>query len=174
MSGLLEPKLVKGPDIFCEVVKKINEICDIHIFLTGPARGYVKKKLAEFGIPYTHLYIQNYFDMVDCYNVLDLYIVTSRIEGGPLALLECMATKVPIITTNVGMVPYLIENGVNGFISNIEDIDQLSNYAVEIIKNKELRKFLAENGFKTVQKYTWENIVTDYYNRIYRRLLNQM
>ena len=41
----LEPKFIKGPDIFCEVVKKLRDKFDIHVFLTGPARGYVKNKL---------------------------------------------------------------------------------------------------------------------------------
>ncbi len=136
----LEPKLIKGPDIFCKVARKIHEKLDIHIFLTGPARGYVKKKLEEYKIPYTHIYMQNYKEMVDCYNILDLYIITSRVEGGPLALLECMATGVPIITTKVGMAPYLIKNELNGLMSNINDIDQLFLNSIKILKNMDLRK----------------------------------
>jgi glycosyltransferase involved in cell wall biosynthesis len=113
----LEPKLIKGPDIFCEVVKKLKKKFNIHVFLTGPSRGYVKKKLEEYEIPYTYIFLDDYAKIVECYNVLDLYLVSSRVEGGPMALLEGMATGVPIITTNVGMAPDIIDNGINGFIT---------------------------------------------------------
>jgi len=168
----LEPKLVKGPDIFCEVVKKIRDNFDIHIFLTGPARGYIKKRLEEYQIPYTHIFLENYLDIVECYNALDLYIVTSRSEGGPKALLEAMATGVPIITTKVGMASNLIKHEVNGFIADVDDIDQLYQYSVKILKNRKLREKIVTNGLKIIQRYSWENIATQYYNKIYKKLIN--
>ncbi len=167
----LEPKLIKGPDIFCEVVKKIKKKFDIHIFLTGPARGYVKKKLEKYKIPYTHIYLENYKEMADCYNVLDLYIIASRVEGGPLSLLECMATGIPIVTTKVGMALYLIENEINGFMSDIDDIDQLFLNSIKILKNFDLRKKIINNGFKTIKKYSWQNVAKQYYFKIYKKLL---
>ena len=167
----LEPKLVKGPDIFCEVVRKLNEKFNIHIFLTGPARGYVKKKLEEYQIPYTHIFLNNYLDIVECYNVLDLYIISSRIEGGPLALPEAMATGVPIVSTNVGMASYFIQNAINGFITEIEDVEQLYKYSVTLLENKELREKFIANGLKTVKKYSWEKIAKLYYYNGYRKFL---
>ena len=168
----LEPKLIKGPDVFCEVVKEIQEKFDIHIFLTGPARGYIKKKLEEYHVPYTHIFLENYLDIVECYNSLDLYLVTSRAEGGPNALLEGMATGVPIVTTNVGMAADLVKQGINGFITDIEDIDQLYQFSYEVLKNKELKKELIRNGIKTVQKYNWEYVAKQYYQKIYSKLLD--
>lgn len=167
----LEPKLIKGPDIFCEVVKKLNDNFKIHIFLTGPTRGYIKKKLEEYKIPYTYVFLDNYLDIVECYNILDLYIISSRIEGGPQSLLESMATGVPIVTTNVGMAPYLIENGINGFKTQIENIEELYKYSAELIENKKLRENIISNAFKTVKKYSWENVTEQYYNKIYKKLL---
>ena len=167
-----EPKLIKGPDIFCEVVRKLNEKYIIHIFLTGPARGYVKKKLDEYKIPYTHLYLDYYPDIVECYNVLDLYLITSRVEGGPMALLECMATGIPLITTNVGMASYVIKNGVNGFITDVENLDQIYIHAKNLLTNNELRAQFIKNGLNIVQDYSWEKIINKYYLKIYQNLLN--
>ncbi len=167
----LKPKLVKGPDIFCQVVNRLSKDYEIHIFLTGPARGYVKKQLEDYGIPYTHIFLKNYLDIVECYNILDLYLVTSRIEGGPLAILEGMATGVPIVTTNVGMVPEIIQNGLNGFITEIEDIDKLCQFSISIIKNKDLREKFIANGLKSVQNFSWKEIAKEYYEKIYKRLL---
>ncbi len=167
----LKPKLIKGPDVFCEVVRRLKKDLNIHIFLTGPARGYVKNKLKEYEIPYTHIFLDNYLDMVECYNVLDLYIITSRAEGGPKALLEGMATGVPVISTKVGMSPSIINHGINGFLTNIDDVEKITDCATKIIKDKKLRKKIVENGFDTVQKYDWEKISKMYYNNIYKKLL---
>ena len=169
----LEPKLVKGPDILCEVIRQLAEYYDIHVFLTSPARGYVKKKLEEFSIPYTHIIFEDYLEMVTCYNCLDLYIITSRVEGGPLALLECMATGVPIVTTRVGMVPEVIKNNINGFIADLNDVDQLVHYSKELIENKELRIKIINNGLKIIQNYNWENISRQYYDKLYKRFFNK-
>ncbi len=166
----MEPKLVKGPDIFCEIVRKLKAKFDIHIFLAGPARGYVKSKLEESQIPYTNLDIYH-LDIVKCYNVLDLYIIASRIEGGPLALPEGMATGVPIVTTNVGMAPYYINNGENGFITEIEDVEELYINSVKILEDKELRERIILNAFETVKQFSWENIAKQYYDKVYKRFL---
>ena len=167
----LEPKLIKGPDILCEVIRRIHKDFDIHVFLSGPARGYVKQKLKESNIPFTHIFFENYLDIVECYNVLDLYLITSRVEGGPQAVLEGMATGVPIVTTKVGMVPEIIKNKINGFITEIEDVDNLYKRSIEIIENKDLRRSLIENGLKTVKNYGWETIARSYFEKIYKKLL---
>ena len=41
----ITPKLIKGPDIFCKVIIELSKVFDIHVLLTGPSRGYVKKRL---------------------------------------------------------------------------------------------------------------------------------
>lgn len=169
-EGLI-PKMIKGPDIFCEVVKKLHEDFEIHVFLTGPARGYVKKKMEEYHIPYTHIFLNNYLDIVECYNILDLYIVSSRVEGGPKALLEAMATGVPIVTTNIGMASNLIKQGINGFITDVGDIIQLYKYSKEILNNPELRKRFIANGLKIIRNYSWEKITKQYYDKIYSKLI---
>ena len=54
--------------------------------------------------------------MNELYNLIDLYIVTSRIEGGPQAIVECGITKTPIISTDVGGISEVIINGKTGFL----------------------------------------------------------
>lgn len=167
----LKPKLIKGPEIFCDVVKELQKKFDIHIFLTGPARGFIKKKLEEYCIPYTHIYLENYLDIVECYNALDLYIVTSRVEGGPKALLEGMATGVPLITTDVGMASKIIKHRFNGFITEIDDTEQLFRCSMEILNNSELKETIIKNGLKIVKSYSWEKISMQYYQKIYKKLI---
>lgn len=167
----LKPKLIKSPDIFCNVVEQLSKENDIHILLTGPARGYVINRLEKAGIKYTYHYLKNYLDIVDFYNVLDLYLVTSRCEGGPKAITESMATGVPIVTTKVGMAPEIIKNGVNGFVCDIEDIENLVDSSVKILEKDDIKYKVAANALQTIRNYDWSIIAKKYYNLIYKKFL---
>ena len=46
----------------------------------------------------------------ELYNILDLYIVTSRVEGGPQAILECAVSKTPIVSTDVGVASEILDS----------------------------------------------------------------
>lgn len=167
----MEPKWEKGADIFVKVLDKLKTKYDIFVLLLGPARGYVKKELNKIGVPYKHLYLKNYTEIPRYYNTLDLYLVTSRAEGGPKAILESMATRVPIVSTQVGMASDLIKEGYNGLLAKIDDVAELSGKAENIISNKEFSDRLAKNALNTVNRYSWEKITKEYYEKIYRRLL---
>ena len=119
-KDLISPKLIKGPDIFLEIIKKyfsknVNSI----VVLTGKRRDYLINNFKEQNIKF------KYFEMLDVeevnklYNILDLYIVSSRVEGGPQAIMECAISKTPIVSTNVGIAPQVL-NPVSIY-KNIEE-----------------------------------------------------
>lgn len=168
----LEPKLIKGPDIFCEVVKKLKEKYNILVLLAGPARGYVKERIKKSKIPFIHKYCRDIKELGRLYRALDLYIVSSRIEGGPLSLIESMASGVPVISTKVGMAPEIIREGENGMLCDVEDEDGIVNKASKVIEDKQLAKKIIFNGIETAGQFSWEKIAAQYYERIYRKLLN--
>ncbi len=129
----MEPKLIKGPDIFVETIKRLKkEIPELFVMLSGPARGYVKKGLKEAGIPYRHIYLKSYPEIAKLFQTLDLYVVSSRQEGGPKAILESMASGVPLVTTCVGQAMDLVKHGENAFMTAVEDVDALTSYALQI------------------------------------------
>jgi glycosyltransferase involved in cell wall biosynthesis len=166
----LEPKMIKGPDIFCDVVESLAKKKNIFVLLTGPARGYVKKRLEKAGIPYHHDFLKNPDKVVDYYKVTDLYVVTSREEGGPKQILESMASGVPIISTRVGMAPDVIIDSKNGFIVEVEDTKTLTQRAIQVLDNKKLRKNMIDEGLKTAQQYDWSIIAQQYEKKIYQVL----
>ena len=103
-SDLRSPKLVKGPDIFIEIVKNLyKKNSKLKVVLTGKRRDYVISELKKNNIPYKYFEMTNFSMMNDLYNILDLYLITSRLEGGPQALVECGQTRTPVISTDVGI-----------------------------------------------------------------------
>lgn len=167
-----EPKLIKGPDILCDVLEELNQDLPIHVLLTGPSRGYVKNRLNRSNIPFTYHYAKNTHELVEYYKILDLYIVSSRIEGGPLAVLETMACGVPLVTTNVGLVPDVVKNGVNGFIAKDISKSSLVNLAKKVIQIEDKTEYRRISR-SYAEKYDWKIIAKKYYNEIYLKLLNQ-
>jgi len=165
-----EPKLCKGPDLFCDSVEEIAKKEDVFVLLTGPSRGYVKNRLEKANIPYKHVYLENYKDIKKCFNALDLYIVSSRLEGGPRAPMECQASGVPIISTDVGQVPDMIQDGKNGFITKIGDTETVVKKAIEIFENTTLREELISNGLESVKKFDYSVISDQYKEKIYDKL----
>lgn len=169
----LEPKWVKGPDIFVKVVEKLKKDYNIFILLLGPARGYVKRELEKRSIPYKHLYLKNYLEIPKYYNALDLYLITSREEGGPKAVLEAMASGIPLVSTKVGMAVDIIKEGYNSFLADVDDVETLTEKARKIIDNKDLATMLINNALNTVKDYSWEEIAKRYYEEIYSPLVEE-
>ena len=132
----MEPKLIKGPDVFVHTLRLLKrDVPEHHVLLSGPARGFVKKGLDETGIPYTHIYLKSYPDVAKLFHALDLYIVASRQEGGPKAILESMASGVPLVTTRVGQAMDLVKHGENAFMTDVEDVEALASFALQIYRS---------------------------------------
>ena len=103
-SDLVSPKLVKGPDIFIKIVGEIfSKNPKLRVILTGTRRGYIISELEKLNIPYSYFEMADFNMTNELYNILDLYLITSRLEGGPQALVECGQTRTPIISTDVGL-----------------------------------------------------------------------
>ena len=144
-SDLKSPKLSKGPDRFIEIVKILkgkNE--KLHILLSGKRRQYVISKLIENDINFTYFEMVTNSKLNELYNCLDLYIVTSRVEGGPQAVFESALTKTPIISTNVGVAPEILNPNSLFDMSNFESAKPDVEYAYG-----KLKKFTIPNGFKS-------------------------
>jgi glycosyltransferase involved in cell wall biosynthesis len=123
----LEPKLVKGPHILVLTLERLHAaIPELFVLLTGPARGYVRRELERFVIPYRHVYVDARDDLARAYHALDVCLVTSRQEGGPKAVLESMATGAPLVTTSVGQARELVRDGENGLLVDVDDVEALT------------------------------------------------
>ncbi|MDD5063418.1 MAG: glycosyltransferase family 4 protein [Phycisphaerae bacterium] len=167
----LEPKLIKGPDIFCDVVEKLRQRYDLFVVLTGPARGYVKQRLEKSGIPYLHHFLNDPDDVAMYYKTLDIYIATGRCEGGPKSLLESLAGGVPFVSTKVGMAPDIINDGENGFLCDVDHVDEIVRKSSVVLENRGKTQKIVEKGLATVRRYDWTCIARQYERFLYKRVL---
>lgn len=103
-SGL--PKLEKGPDLFCDLIQRLKDeklVENLRVLLGGWRRSYVIERLKKMNIDYSYFELVPLETIKKMYASCDLYVVSSRYEGGPQAVLEASAMKVPIISRDVGI-----------------------------------------------------------------------
>jgi glycosyltransferase involved in cell wall biosynthesis len=166
-----EPKMIKGPDIFLQVIEQLNKRYPIFVLLSAPARGYVKRGLEKIGVRYEHVRKQDFHEIPPLYHALDLYLITSREEGGPEGVLESMASGIPLVTTKVGLAPDVVVDRKNGLLVEVEDVAGLAKAVSEMIEGKELRERLVSNALQTIVEYDWKKIAEKYYLLLYEPIL---
>jgi glycosyltransferase involved in cell wall biosynthesis len=157
-SGL-EPKLIKGPDVFVAVLERLQAtIPELFVLLTGPARGFVRGGLERLGIPYEHVRLSSRNELASAYHALDLYLVTSRQEGGPKASFEATAAGVPLVTTRVGQAQELFSNDVDALLVDVDDVDALSAAVYRVYDDVTLASRLHTSGRRRAEAYSEERL----------------
>ena len=170
-EGIL-PKNIKGPDLFVHSIEIIAKTLPIVVLLTGPSRGYIKNELTKRNIKFKHVYLKNYEEIVDYYHALDLYIVSSREEGGPKPLIESMASGVPVVTTNVGMAKDFIKDNINGGIVESFNPKDIAKKSIEILNLP--KELLISNARKDVMKADWDVVAKLHWENVYKPALDSL
>lgn len=170
-AGLV-PKREKGPDILVQAVAAAARHVPVHVLLVGPARGFVVKGLQEHNIPYTHIgYVGDYRLLALFYRVIDVYVISSRVEGGPKALLESWASGIPVVATRMGMVVDAAENGRDTLIYEIGDAKGLAEGIRKIAEATDAREKIINQARHKALQFAWPVIARQYYDKIYSKLL---
>lgn len=164
------PKLIKGPDVFLEAVERLARDVPVFVLLGGPARGYVRNGLERLGIRYAYHYAPDRDELAKLYHPLDLYLVTSREEGGPMALMESMASHVPVVSTRVGMAPDLLEDGINGALVEVGDVAAIVTAAQDLLARPDRAAMLIA-ARQSVLRADWSVVARRHIDEVWQPLL---
>ena len=88
----------------------------------------------------------------------NIFINTTNLDNTPLSVIEAMALGVPVVSTNVGGMPYLITHNGDGLLVQPNHADDMSSAVVSIFRNSEKRDHIIENARKKVEKFNWIHI----------------
>src|SRR5262249_26340573 len=91
---------------------------DFCVILIGPKWDELQRDLASAGVRTRHFEFTRSEQTAGIYPLMDALLVTSIEEGGPCTVLEAMACGIPSVTSDVGHVPEVVENGRTGFVCN--------------------------------------------------------
>jgi glycosyltransferase involved in cell wall biosynthesis len=109
-------------------------------------------------------------ELICFYKKAEFFVLPSTAEALPLTILESMSAGLPLITTDVGAIPEIIDNGSNGLIVKPYNPEALKNAINKMMNNKELLKSMSENNKeKAIKEFDWSSVIKKIVN-LYQRV----
>ena len=156
----------------------INELNrkDVHFIQLGKESVYTSeyKKLIELYKLENDVTFAGYMEGVK-YLIpqFDIFLMTSKNEGGPVSMLESFLMKVPVVITEVGIVPEAIINGKNGFYSDVGNYKALAENLLLLLNDEKLRDVIASEAHDTLfQKFTM-SVNANKTHDLYKKMLDE-
>jgi N-acetyl-alpha-D-glucosaminyl L-malate synthase BshA len=128
----------------------------------GPERPYVESICRDCVYADNIKFLGKQEQMEDILPIADLFLLTSEYESFGLAALEAMAAEVPVVSTNAGGLPEININGYCGYMCNVGDITDMSNKAMDILKDETTFLQFKANALEQAKKFDIQNIVPQY------------
>lgn len=156
-----------------QIFKTLNEHIPSRLLLVGdgPERHVAESLCRELDLCDAIRFLGKQQDMEEIFAVADLFLLPSEYESFGLSALEAMAGGSPVVATNVGGLPEIIIQGVNGFMGDVGDTDQMARYAIEILKDESTFSRFRANARKQADNFDITRIVPQYeqlYERLYK------
>lgn len=156
-------------DAFTNICKKYNNV-KLILVGSGENENVIKNMIINKNVQ-DYIKIENYKKNI--YNFLrklDVFVLTSRYEGVPYVLLEAMCIGVPIISTRVGGIDNILEDGKDALLIEKGNIKEIEVALEKVIDNAEIRENLSANAIQKVQHYSIDSMVRNTEN-LYLNLL---
>lgn len=149
----------KGFDIVLQAARKLDDNIGIYIVGGTPSEENAEYK-NRYQLEHVHfLDFKNSDVLKEYYLASDLFVLMTRGDTWGLVINEAMANGLPIITTNRCVAGVeLIDNGVNGYIIDVDDSKELLEKTLLILHDDELRNSISRNNINKIQNNTVENI----------------
>jgi len=161
----------KGVDLFLRAAARVlTEIPSARFVVVGegPDRDKLESLIDELNIRESCTMLGRRDDMPSVYASLDIMVSSSRQEGLPMAILEGMASSLPLIATPVGEVPTVVIDGRTGVLTPSEDIESLTANIVKLLRNPAQRERLGAAARNLIEaEYSAERMTADYL-RVYQ------
>ena len=156
----------KGVDVFLKAaVRVLGEFRNATFVVVGegPDQGKLEQLIDELGIRASVSMLGRRDDMPSVYASLDVMVSSSRQEGLPMAILEGMASGLPLVATAVGEVPTVVQDGVTGLLVPAEDVERLATSILELLGDAAKRKRFGAAARKLIEDdYSAQRMTADY------------
>jgi N-acetyl-alpha-D-glucosaminyl L-malate synthase BshA len=139
----------------------------------GPDRGAAEYLARKKRLQKDAIFLGKQNGVYEKLAVADLFLMPSQLESFGLAALEAMACEVPVIATNVGGVPEVVEHGVDGYLVEPGDVKSAAAHAIEILSRADRGREMGQRARINAKKKFCANDVIPLYESYYRRILAQ-
>ena len=135
----------------------------LYIAGEGPLRHDLEQQIETLGLGNQIYLLGNRSDVAALLSISDIFVLPSRWEGLPMALLEAMGTGMPVVATQVEGVNEVLKQNIHGFLVPPEDSDALVRALLELINHPQLRIKMGREGRKRIEESYTSDIMCEKY-----------
>jgi N-acetyl-alpha-D-glucosaminyl L-malate synthase BshA len=166
--------LKRLPDVI-RIFHRVRQSMDARLVLVGdgPEYGATMELVESLGLAKSVRFVGVVEEVVSILPAADLLLLPSETESFGLVALEAMASGVPVVASNVGGLPEVVEHGVTGFLAPVGDVEAMAQYSLEILRDcSKGKKFAKQARARAVERFSYGSIVPQY-EEIYREVLGR-
>lgn len=151
---------IYGIDIGIRAFAKVHRVkreARLTIAGDGPERPNLERLCRDLGVSEAVTFTGplDRADMARLYRSANVVLNPARVDNTPNSLLEALAAGVPVVSTDAGGIPYIIEHGRTGLLACVDDADGLAEHAIRVLHEPELAGRLRRAGLEEATKYAW-------------------
>ena len=175
----IEPKTIEGRVLFVgrilpikglenlikaiSLAKKCKTNISLHIvgpYLDAEYFNHLKLLISDLEVTENVVFTGPLYDhkLFKEYSESHVFVLPSHDESNPFVLIEAMAAGIPVIATNVGGIPYLINEGENGFLVKDNDVVDLSNKVTGILSQNDVWERISKKNRAKAKLYLWNRV----------------
>jgi glycosyltransferase involved in cell wall biosynthesis len=162
------------------LIKAFAQVCARHpntrLLLVGDGvlRNELETQVNGLGLDGRVRFLGLRADIPEVLAACDVFVLSSEFEGNPLSVLEAMAASLPTISTAVGGVPSLLENGTSGILVHSGDAEGFSKAMESLLLNRGLRQSMGVAAARSArERFDVANMVRAY-EEVYESLQSQL
>jgi N-acetyl-alpha-D-glucosaminyl L-malate synthase BshA len=164
---------VKRVEVALDVFREIRRHVRARFVLAGdgPVRFEVERLAAHHGVDRDVSFLGEQHELVPLLSVADLFLLPSAQESFGLAALEAMACGVPVVASNVGGLPEILEDGATGFVCPPDAVDLMAERSVAVLRNRTLHDAIARAAAARVHERYCDDLIVPLYEAEYEAVL---
>jgi glycosyltransferase involved in cell wall biosynthesis len=109
-------------------------------------------------------------EVAELYANVDIMLNPTTVDNMPNSVLEALAVGIPVVTTDVGGIPYIVADNQTALLVDVNNPEMMANKVEQLIMDPDLYETLVLNGVKQVEKYDWD-VVKHQWLDLYRRVI---
>ena len=140
---------IKAHEVFLTAAVRVRQALPAARFLIvgdGELRGALEARVTSLGLGDAVRFLGWGAGLDRLYAGMGVLVLTSRNEGSPVALIEAMAAGVPVVSTNVGGVADVVDDGVNGWLAPMDDDAALARHVLAVLADPAQARSMGQRG----------------------------
>lgn len=154
---------IKGVDVLLRAIPIIKRAVPnllLYIMGAGPQEDELKRLVKELNIEENVKFLGfiSGDEKYAYFKSADAFVLPSRHESAPVVLPEAMACGKPIVASDVGGIPFMVEDGKTGLLVKPGNVEELAEKIITLLQSEELREKMGKVGREKIKNFTWDKI----------------